>query len=240
MLPHQFSRLRHLPALLPCACALCGAEGGGVLCDGCDSRYFRSRRRCSGCALPLPDDGSEVACCGACLRRRPDFDAALAAVDYAPPLEQLVLGLKFGHRLALAPLLAYKLGQACLAAPDALPALLIPVPLGPQRLAQRGFNQAAEIARPLARLLQLPLELRLLRRRRDTAPQALLHPDARRKNVRRAFSVDPARMRCLRGAHVGVVDDVMTTGETLNEAAQALKRYGAARVTALVFARTID
>jgi ComF family protein len=242
--------LRHLPlpritallhALLPCACALCGGESGDMLCHGCHLQFFSARhRRCVCCALPLPADASEARLCGACLRRPPAFDAAVAAADYAAPLEQLVLGLKFGHRLALAPLLARMLGAACTASNIALPSLLTVVPLGRQRLTERGFNQAAEIARPLARLLHLPLDLGLLQRRRDTAPQALLHPDARRKNMRRAFMLDASRMQQVQGAHVGVVDDVMTTGATLNEAAVALKRCGAARVTALVFARTID
>lgn len=244
-LPSLLSRLPLLPrALLPGACALCGGECGDTLCAGCESQFFRDdRRRCHGCALPLPADASAATRCGDCLRRPPAFDAAVAAVDYVPPLEQLVLGLKFGHRLALAPMLAQRMAGAWRASAASThdgPALMTVVPLGPARLAERGFNQAAEIARPLATLLRLPLDPRLLQRQRDTTPQALLHPDERRRNVRQAFRVDPARLRGLTGSHVVIVDDVMTTGETINAAAAALKRRGAARVTALVFARTVN
>ncbi|GIZ50835.1 ComF family protein [Noviherbaspirillum aridicola] len=230
-----------LRALLPGACALCGGECGDGLCAGCAAQHFAARpRRCRRCALPLPADASAATQCGECLRRPPAFDAAVAAVDYAPPLEQLVLGLKFGHRLALAPLLARSMAETWRVSMHPPPALLTAVPLGPSRLAERGFNQAAEIARPLASLLKLPLDLRLLQRQRDTTPQALLHPDERRRNMRQAFRVDPMRLGALAGAHVAIVDDVMTTGETLNAAAAALKRRGAARVTALVFARTVN
>ncbi|HEY8607136.1 MAG TPA: ComF family protein [Noviherbaspirillum sp.] len=239
---HRSQRLSGIVrALIPCACALCGGESGDIVCDGCNRQFFTARiGRCRMCAIPLPADASAVHICGACLQRPPAFDAAVAAVDYVQPLEQLVLGLKFGGRLPLAALLAQKLHAACQAAQVARPSLLTAVPLGSARLAERGFNQAAEIARPLAQLLQLPLDLRLLERRRDTLPQALLHPDERRRNMRRAFTVAPSHLRQVHGAHVAVVDDVMTTGETLSEAARALKRFGAARVTALVFARTVD
>jgi ComF family protein len=226
-------------SLLPCACALCGGDSRAPLCAGCDAQFFsRSRQRCLCCALPITAAGATH--CGSCLRRRPAFEATLAAVDYAPPLEQLVLGLKFGNRLELAPLLAHKLGLAFDAAQLPPPTLLTAVPLGPARLRERGFNQAAEIARPLSRLLRIPLVLRLLERKRETDAQALLHPDARRKNMRRAFMVPAAAIARVQDAHVGVLDDVMTTGETLNEIAATLKRCGAARVTNFVFARTAE
>jgi len=121
----------------------------------------------------------------------------------------------------------------------ALPDLLVPVPLGEARLTQRGFNQALEIARPLSPALGIPLESRACVRLRDTDAQSTLHPEQRRKNMRGAFSVAPAYVGKLDGLHVGVVDDVMTTGETLNELAATLKRFGAARVTNFVFARTL-
>jgi ComF family protein len=178
--------------------------------------------------------------CGACLDQPPAYDATFAAVDYAAPLDQLVIGLKFGSRLALAPLFAGLMRDALLHAPQVpLPDLLIPVPLGGERLARRGFNQALEIARPLSRALGIDLQARAALRLRETDAQSTLHPEQRRKNMRGAFSVAPAFVGKLHGLHVGVVDDVMTTGETLNELAATLKRFGAARVTNLVFARTL-
>jgi len=113
------------------------------------------------------------------------------------------------------------------------------VPLSAQRLQQRGFNQALEIAKPLARLLGLGLQHGLLLRQRDTLPQSLA-PDLeqRRRNLRQAFIVPPAAIAQIRGRHIGVVDDVMTTGETLHALAQTLRRHGARRITNFVFART--
>ena len=114
----------------------------------------------------------------------------------------------------------------------------MPVPLSDARLCQRGFNQSLEIARPLARILQIPLCPQLLRRVRDTTAQTLLHPDQRRANILHAFAPDNAHRDRIQGRHIGVVDDVMTTGATLNEIAACLKRHGAAGVTNLIFART--
>jgi ComF family protein len=174
------------------------------------------------------------------MQRAPAFDATIAAVDYAAPVDQLVLGLKFGSRLELAPMLARMVANAALkmeASP--MPTLLTAVPLGSRRLTERGFNQALEIAKPLSRALRVKLDARLVSRLRDTRAQALLHPDERQKNMRNAFLVEGDAIDRVRGQHIGVVDDVMTTGETLNELAATLKRFGAARVTNFVFARTL-
>ena len=193
--------------------------------------------------MPLPEISAVSALrCGACLEQAPAFDATFAAVDYAAPVDQLVVSLKFGSRLALAPTFARLMRDALLlpATPQpALPSVLLPVPLGASRLAQRGFNQALEIARPLSRTLGIKLEPRLAMRLRDTSAQSSLHPEQRRKNVRNAFMISHEFVDQLHGQHVGVVDDVMTTGETLNELAATLKRFGAARVTNFVFARTL-
>ncbi len=194
--------------------------------------------------MPIRADAEDSGRCGVCLHYPPAYDATITAVDYAAPVEQLVLRLKFGARLALAPLLAELLRDAVLRSgrmprPLPLPELLCPVPLGAARLRQRGFNQSLEIARPLARMLGMPVMPRLLVRLRDTPPQSRLSPDARRLNLRDAFMLQPSLHAAVRGRHVGVVDDVMTTGETLGEIASLLQRFGAARVTNLVFARTL-
>jgi ComF family protein len=177
--------------------------------------------------------------CAVCLAAAPEFDATVAAADYGSPLDQLVLQLKFGSRLALAPWFAQMLRDAVLARPGlALPDLLCPVPLGPRRLVERGFNQALEIARPLAASLGIELGARLALRANDTAAQSGVAPAQRRQNVRNAFTVGGDWLARIDGRHVGVVDDVMTSGQTLNELAATLKRSGAARVTNFVFART--
>lgn len=189
--------------------------------------------------MTLPDTAGMHDVCGQCLQQVPHFDATVAACDYAAPHDRLVLGLKFGASLELAPLMAAVMRDALLRHDQpALPDLLAAVPLGNARLAERGFNQALEIGRPLARMLGMPLHLQLLLRQRDTRAQALLHPDERQKNVRGAFTVPAQAVDLVRGRHLGIVDDVMTTGDTLNEVAATLKRFGAARVTNFVFART--
>jgi len=164
------------------------------------------------------------------------FDSTVVAADYAPPIDQLVLALKFGNRLELAPLFAGMLRNAI--AQTTLPEYLTAVPLGPKRLVERGFNQALEIARPLSKALAVRIDAEAVIRQRDTHAQAMLHPDERRKNIRHAFLVPAQAIDKVKGRHVGVVDDVMTTGETLNEVAATLKRFGASRVTNFVFART--
>jgi ComF family protein len=227
--------------MLPSACALCGQNNGQAICAGCEAQVFQLQpRRCHRCALPLPDDGSTTEIvCGACLKKPPSFDATIVATDYAAPLDRLALALKFGGRLELAPLLADLIRDTLLRnRAFALPSHLTAVPLGSCRLAERGFNQALEIAKPLSRSLGIPVDARLLVRQRETRAQSLLHPDERHANIRHAFLVPADAIERVRGRHLGVVDDVMTTGETLNEVAATLKRFGATRVTNFVFART--
>jgi ComF family protein len=241
----MLSRLRHwsqyalarLPYALPTTCAVCGSNGRNAVCDGCRTQFFSHKAaRCTQCAIPLHESGRV---CGTCLRQKPAFDATVVVADYAPPVDNLVLALKFGNRLELAPLFASLLRDAMLQADAvALPTQLTVVPLGAQRLVERGFNQALEIGKPLSRALGVEVHARMIVRQRDTRAQALLHPDERHRNIRSAFVVPHDALDLVRGHHVGVVDDVMTTGETLNEVAATLKRFGAVRVTNLVFART--
>lgn len=229
--------------LLPAQCALCGIGCPQVLCLPCRAQYLgqgrgQLRHRCRQCANPLAD--IEVAqLCGRCLRQRPAYDATITAFDYAAPVDQLLLQLKFGARLALAPLLAELLHVAIQQQQGwEAPHLLCPVPLGPARLAERGFNQALEIARPLARLLDVPLQPRLALRVRETRAQSGVAPQERRANLAHAFAIAPDHAPLLPGCHVGIVDDVMSSGHTVNALAAACKRAGAAKVSIFVVART--
>ena len=232
------SQIGPLASALPSSCALCGANGGAALCIDCEQRYCAaSGPRCRQCALPLIG-AVDAGRCGACLSHPPAFDATIVACDYVAPLDQLVLGLKFGAQLALAALCARLMRDAILQArPPSLPTLLVAVPLGEQRLAGRGFNQALEIARPLSRSLGIALDRQLVLRDRETLAQALLHPDQRHDNMHGAFGLRAGAS--VRGQHVGVIDDVITNGATLDAMASMLKRHGALRVTNLVFARTL-
>lgn len=169
----------------------------------------------------------------------PEFESSVAAFSYAPPLDQLVLALKFGHQLALADFFAEILRNAVLQQTQfELPDLLTVVPLGPQRLIERGFNQALEIGKPFAKLMGIPLLPDLLQRARDTLPQSSLPLESRILNMRNAFQLNFINGTQVRDKHVGVIDDVMTSGITYQEIAHLLKEHGASKVTNLVIART--
>ena len=221
------ARIRHV--LLAQDCLLCqAASGERVLCEACERELPSTASACPRCALP----GSSNALCGACIADPPHYDASCAAFIYAYPVDALIQALKYGGRLALAGLFAHKLRERIegTAGID----LIVPLPLHPARLAERGFNQAAEITKVLSRLSGIAMDARLVRRVRDTAPQTALPWRERAANMRHAFSCE----QDLAGLHIAVVDDVMTTGATLDEFARTLKRSGAARVENWVVART--
>ncbi len=168
----------------------------------------------------------------------PPQDSTLCATDYAHPWDRLVAQFKFNGALDLAPSLAGGLELAWMAAGRPLPGVLLPVPLSPARLRERGFNQAWEIARRLARRLRCDADPNALRRTRHTPQQSALRIERRASNVKDAFAVDPACVAALRGRTVTIVDDVMTTGATAAELARTLREAGAASVNVWVFART--
>lgn len=210
--------------LLPWRCLLCGAPGadGMDLCEPCAKEMPRNRACCSRCALPLP---LPAVACGQCLRREPPWDAAWAPFRYGWPLDRLETRFKFGDDLAAGRTLAALWRDE--PAPPVLPDLIVPVPLHRSRLRQRGYNQALELARPLAARLRVPLGHDVLVRTRDTSAQTELDRAARRRNVRGAFHL---REAVALPDHVALFDDVMTTGATLAECARLLKRAGVRRV----------
>lgn len=237
LLLHKLPSL--IPSLIPSSCALCGVEDDNLLCKPCEQRFFTHHPpRCRQCGITVPATDATLPC-ATCLQEQPDFDATIVATDYVAPADHLILALKFGHRLAIAPLLARLLHDAMLHQTlPSLPDILIPVPLSPQRLADRGFNQALEIARPLSRATGIPLGTRLLERTRDTAMQAQLPLKERHRNMRHAFVPTAEGVLTVNGRHIAVIDDVSTSGSTLNAIAEVLKRHGATRVTNLIVART--
>ncbi len=215
-------------------CLLCRARGsnGRDLCAACAADFVRNRHPCPRCALPL---AHPAPACVACLERAPPFDAAHAPFQYGAPLDALVMRFKFGRDLAAGRVLAERWADALAEdAPSTRPALLLPVPLHASRLRERGFNQALELARPIARALGIDCEPERLVRTRATEAQSGLDARARRRNVRAAFAVAPGSDL---PAHVALVDDVMTTGATQAECARVLKRAGVERVDAWAFAR---
>ena len=243
----RLSQLAHF--VLPNLCALCGNSSRTTLCVCCDAAYWNEARlRCTICAMPLAHRrrtsgptmrstrGSTRYRCAACIDSPAAFDATLALADYRAPLDLLARGLKFRARLALAEEFARRLALAAHdnLDPHGIPDIVVPVPLSRERLIERGYNQAWQIARPLARRLGTQADAMLVRRILHTAPQSKLDREARRRNVGRAFAL----ARPLAGQHVGVVDDVMTSGATLDALAHTLKAAGARRVTNFVALRT--
>jgi ComF family protein len=206
-------------------CYLCRGGAPSTLCAACDADLPRlAPPRCPRCALESPR--GEV--CGRCLSEAPRYDATFAALAYEFPADALVHALKFRGELALACVL----GELLLQSISSLEIdCVIPVPLSAARLRERGYNHAAEIARHVA---PAKLDLALCVRSRDTPAQMDLPFAERRRNVRGAFRCT----RRLAGQSVAVVDDVMTTGATLDEIASVLKAAGATRVVNWVAART--
>lgn len=220
-----------LHSALPGRCLVCREPGaaGRDLCPACTAALPWMPHACIRCAQPLP---TADPVCGACLRRPPPLDAVIAAFDYGFPVDRLLPRFKFHRDLAAGALLGACLAQATSHA--LRPAALVPVPLHRARLRERGYDQALELARVLARRHALPLRTDLLCRVRATAPQSRLDAKARRRNVRHAFAIQRLADA---PAHVVLIDDVMTTGATLHAAAHALRRAGVRRVDAWVCAR---
>jgi len=211
-------------------CVLCGDRTrGGLICAACDADLPRlPAERCPQCALPA--FGGQL--CGACLKRPPAFERCEAVFSYGFPLDALIRHCKYAGAQELAALFAEALAARLADRP--LPELIVPMPLHPARLRERGFNQSLEIARRLATRLDLPCQ-HACQRQRDTPPQAGLDLKARRRNLRGAFVCDEA----LAGKRIALLDDVMTSGSSLNELAKAARRAGAVEVDVWVVARTL-
>jgi ComF family protein len=218
-------------AALPQHCALCAARcGNRLICARCEATMPRVASACPVCALPSPDGRI----CGACLAHPPAFAATTTAFSYAFPVDRLLQALKYGGRLALADWAAGALAAAVTSQRSSTVDAIVALPLAPSRQRERGFNQAHEIARRVATKLRLPL-VGALARIASGPPQAMLPWLARAQNVRGAF----ACVRETRDLRLAIVDDVMTTGATISEAARTLTAAGALRIEAWVVARTL-
>jgi ComF family protein len=225
--------LHRLSTALPSQCAVCHAWPAQPVCEACVTRFAQPQMRCRTCALPV---SGNVTQCGACVRQPPPLDACLCAVPYAFPWGGLVTRYKFGNAPGWAGTLALLMRSSPWVEPALEQAdLLLPMPLSPARLRERGFNQSLELARHLSSNKTVA---DLLLRISHTAPQSSLKRDERLKNVVAAFALDPLRTSELRGKRVILLDDVMTSGASLFAAAQTLREAGAAHITGLVLART--
>ena len=215
--------------LLPQSCQLCTADSGSEsLCPSClEDLPWLPRARCTVCALPL----ASGRVCGACLDRPPRFDRVEAVFAYRFPADALIHAYKYRGRVALARALGGLLARQVARDVD----VIVPMPLARGRLAERGFNQALEIARVVAARTGIALLPHCCRKVVETPAQAMLPWKERARNVRRAFVCDAD----LEGRRVAVVDDVLTTGATLNELARVLRKAGAVEVRGWVVTRTL-
>ena len=215
---------------------MCATVAGDPLCAVCETAFFDAGvHRCRSCAQRLGPAAGDL--CGRCLRAPPAFDGSITLADYAAPVDGLVVALKFGHRLEIASSLGRLLGTAIARrAPPS--AAIVAVPLAFERQRERGFNQTLEIARVAARVAARPLLTEVLLRTRHRPAQEGLPLDERRRNVRGAFAVPAAAEGAVAGRNLIVIDDVMTSGSTLDEVARTLKRAGAAQVVNAIVART--
>ena len=220
---------------LPSQCAVCRGWAAQRRCDACTLRYAAPRPRCQRCAIGLPEG---VAVCGACLTHPPPFERAVAAVDYGYPWDDLARRFKFEASLGLADVLAQRMLAALRHDDVERPDWLLPVPLSAERPRERGYNQAWELSRRIARAMRCASDARLLPRMKDTPHQLALPPDKRAANVRGVFALEPRRRHELQGRSVAVLDDVMTTGATAAEIAATLLQAGARSVQIWVLART--
>jgi len=229
-------------------------------CVDCRNDLAVIKRACRLCATPLKGNREWLDLCASCLQKKKDplIDYAISIYYYVPPLRKALHYLKFGHQLYYAPVI----GRLWLEAMQRktlpfMPDLLIPVPLHPRRLRQRGFNQTTELAKPLATGLHIPLNENLCQRQRDTQPQRNCVPSARPANVKNAFvlnekhrgswsvGVSPSLSTSTlvnknhRGFRsVAILDDVLTTGATVNELARVLKKGGASKIAVWTLLRS--
>lgn len=224
--------LRHLPS----QCAVCHSWPSQPLCQQCVETFGQPRIRCKTCALPVMEGQAH---CTGCLSKPPLLDAALAAVDYTYPWSQLVQEFKFKERIGWANSISSLMRNTPWVEPALENAdLIIPMPLSVERLNERGFNQVLELAKTLCGDTPQKINTLLLHRTQHTAPLSTMDRKQRQQSVQHAYSINHQHLHLLKGKKVVLLDDVMTTGASLQSAAKVLLDAGAAHITALVFART--
>jgi ComF family protein len=236
--------------LYPPRCRACAARiagrGGEYFCFGCWTKIQQvGHPLCNLCGRPFPDAGGDDHICGVCITRPPQFVAARAWACYPRgereehPLRQAVQKFKYGRKVSLGKPLGRVMARGCR---DFLAGcevdVIIPVPLHPKRLRWRGFNQSVLLAQQVSRTYAVPMDPFLLRRVKETPPQTQLNEDERRRNVRGAFALAPGR--AVAKENVLLVDDVYTSGATVNECSRTLRKNGAHQVFVLTLARAVS
>lgn len=216
----------------PSSCVLCGESGMAQLdlCSACCGDLAPLENSCYSCGLPL--GMGEFQCCGSCLKNTPYFDHTVCGYRYQQPFSLFVQRMKFSSALQYVSILAELHSNFVIEHECCLPEILLPVPLHPQRVCERGFNQALELSKVLSRRLDIPFSTAFCHRHRAVPAQRGLSAKQRRVNLRNAFSTQLPRVK-----HIALVDDVMTTGSTFNEIAKGFKALGVERVDVWPMAR---
>lgn len=209
-------------------CSICQQQSKLALCPACQSLLTKPQHSCQTCGKSLPQSQTQ---CGTCLHQPPAFDCFYYATRYQYPIDHWIQQLKFGEKIEMASIMAQSLIPLLPDISDKIP--IIPIPLHPQRLKTRGYNQAQEIAQIIAKQQNRPLRCDLLKRHKATQMQAQLTAKQRITNVRNAFSCSSKPPPT-----VILLDDVLTTGQTMNAAAKALKKQGTTTIIATTFARS--
>lgn len=221
---------------IPNTCQLCSQQTGTTqnLCPPCISELPYNKSSCIRCGAAMAEQKQLI--CGQCLQRPPQFDSALVPFHYTPPFNAFIPALKFQHKLNYGRLMSSLFiaeFQRLKRKPELKPQCIIPVPLHPKRLRERGFNQSLEISRNIAKQLDIPLDLTSVKRIKNTHAQSDLNKSKRKSNMRNAFEVvQPISYR-----HVALFDDVMTTGHTFNELSRVLKQSGVTTIEIWAIAR---
>lgn len=226
--------------LLPYTCILCHApaRSNQDLCHACHIELPILPQSCPRCAKIFTAPLNPNLVCGACLQHPPAFDATYALFSYQPPITKLIMELKFHQSLINARLLGELMANTIKNQwyPNkSLPDVIMPVPLHHKRLRERGFNQTLEIARPIRDALHIPIDTTSCQRLKYTEPQARLSMEKRQTNIKNSFSVTAN----LAGQHIAVLDDVITTGQTIQALSNTLKIAGAARIDIWACARAL-
>ena len=213
-------------------CQLCDAKTvhPSLLCAGCYSDLPSYHARCTICAIPL---NNQQSLCGQCLANRPAFDRVYSPFLYQAPISNLIHKLKYQHQFYNLRLLSKFMSDHLHDHMQTRPDALVPVPLHPKRLRQRGFNQASELAARISKETGIPMSNNIIRRLRYTEAQTGLKPRQRKSNLAGAFTVGNKFLP----PKILIVDDVMTTGATASEMAKCLKRHGAISVEIITVAR---
>lgn len=226
--------------LLPHTCILCNklTQQTIDLCQACENELPRIELACLRCGVPIatPTICVDKKLCGQCIQHPPPYNTTFALYHYEEPIDKLITGIKFSGKLVYAKVLGELFAKNILLSltEDNKPDYLIPMPLHQKRLCERGFNQALELARPIAKYLQIPIDFQSCIRSRNTIAQTLIPAETRYNNIKNAFSISKKFF----ARHVAILDDVVTTGNTVTELSKVLKQQGIENISIWCCART--